>query len=72
VKRSDRDVAELRTEMRAHHQVLKALRETQLEQGQQIDELRQETREGFAMQATSMAQITALLTKITAPECGGS
>jgi chromosome segregation ATPase len=42
---ADRDVAELRTEMRAHHQVLNALRETQLEQGQQIDELRQEMRE---------------------------
>jgi chromosome segregation ATPase len=39
---ADRDVAELRTEMRAHHKVLNALRETQLEQGQQIDELRQE------------------------------
>ncbi len=39
---ADRDVAELRTEMRAHHRVLNALRETQLDQGQQIDELRQQ------------------------------
>ncbi len=42
---ADRDVAELRTEMRAHHKVLNALRETQLEQGKQIGELRQEMRE---------------------------
>lgn len=69
---ADRDVAELRTEMRAHHQVLNALRETQLEQGQQIDELRQEMREGFAMQATGMAQITTLLTKIISSEHGDS
>ncbi|MGH3868198.1 MAG: hypothetical protein ACRDQ4_19160 [Pseudonocardiaceae bacterium] len=80
---ADRDVAELRTEMRAHHQVLNALRETQLEQGQQIDELRREMhreidglrremRAGFAMQATGMAQITALLTTIAGPEHAGS
>ncbi|MDQ3760618.1 MAG: hypothetical protein M3460_02660 [Actinomycetota bacterium] len=80
---ADRDVAELRTEMRAHRQVLNALRETQLEQGQQIDELRQEMRqeigelrremrEGFAIQSTGMAQITALLTTIAGPERDGS
>ncbi len=73
---ADRDVAELRTEMRAHHKVLNALRETQLEQGKQIDGLRQEMqqelgglrqemREGFAMQSTGMAEIIALLTTIT-------
>jgi chromosome segregation ATPase len=78
---ADRDVAELRTEMRAHHKVLNALRETQLEQGQQIDELRremhqeigelrQEMREGFAVQSTGMAQITALLTTIAGPTGG--
>jgi chromosome segregation ATPase len=39
---ADRDVAEIRTEMRGYRQVLNALRETQLEQGQQITELRQE------------------------------
>jgi chromosome segregation ATPase len=98
---ADRDVAELRTEMRAHHKVLNALRETQLEQGKQFDELRremhqeisglrqemhqeiggmrqeigglrQEMREGFAMQSTGMAQITALLTTIAGPEHEGS
>jgi chromosome segregation ATPase len=105
---ADRDVAELRTEMRAHHKVLNALRETQLEECQRIDELRQEIdelrqelcrqidelrqeigglgqelrqeigglgqelREGFAMQSTGMAQITALLTTIAGPEHAGS
>jgi hypothetical protein len=69
--------------MRAHHQVLNALRETQLEQGQQIDglrremhqqigELRREMRAGFAVQSTGMAQITALLTTIAKPARGGS
>lgn len=38
----DRDVAEFRTEMRGHRQTLNALRETQLEQGQQIVGLHQE------------------------------
>lgn len=72
---ADRDVAEFRNEMRGHRQVLNALRETQLEQGQKIDELDRkiggldrEMREGFAVQATGMAQITALLTKIAGPE----
>jgi chromosome segregation ATPase len=90
---ADRDVAELRTEMRAHHRVLNALRETQLEQGgqlgdlrqqlgdlrqqlgdlrQQLDDLRREMREGFAMQSTGMAQITALLTAIAGPERGNN
>jgi hypothetical protein len=51
-------------ERRPHHQLG--------EQGQKIDELDQkmdelgrEMREGFALQATGMAQITALLTTIT-------
>ena len=35
---ADRDVSEFRTELRGHHQVLRALRETQLEQGQKIEE----------------------------------
>lgn len=78
---ADRDVAEIRTEMRGYRQVLNALRETQLEhgqqiseQGQQIGELRHEMSEldrrmraGFAMQADGMAHITALLTKIADP-----
>ena len=54
--------------MRGYRQVLNALRETQLEQGQQINGLRQELRAGFAMQANGIAQVTALLTKITNQE----
>ncbi len=59
---ADRDVAEFRTQMRAHHQVLSALRETQLEQGHKIEKQGREMREGFSTLATGMAQITALLT----------
>ncbi|MER6366474.1 hypothetical protein [Kitasatospora sp. NPDC001527] len=38
---ADRDTAEMRTALRAHTQVLNALRETQLEQGQAIQGLAQ-------------------------------
>ncbi len=75
---ADRDVSEVRAELRAHTQGLNALRETQLElrqtqleQGREITSLRQdvteqgrEMRAGFATLATGMAQITALLTNI--------
>jgi chromosome segregation ATPase len=83
---ADRDVSEVRAELRAHTQGLNALRETQLEQGREITTLRQdlvelgremrgqgrEMREGFATLATGMAQITALLTNITGSERDGS
>lgn len=65
---ADRDVSEVRAELRAHTQGLNALRETQLEQGRAISELRQEMRDGFATMATGMAQITALLTDAKGPE----
>jgi hypothetical protein len=65
---ADHDVSEVRAELRAHTQALNALRETQLEQGleirkhgQEIGELRQEMRAGFATLHTGMVQITALL-----------
>lgn len=64
---ADHDVSEVRAELRAHLQVLNALRETQLEQAREMREGFAETREGFAKQATGMAQITALLTKIAGP-----
>ncbi len=76
---ADRDVSEVRAELRAHTQGLNALRETQLEQGREITSLRQdvaeqgrEMREGFATLATGMAQITALLTNITGSERDGN
>jgi hypothetical protein len=65
---ADRDVSEVRTELRAHTQALNALRETQLEQAREIREGFAETREGFAKQGTGMAQITALLTIIAGSE----
>jgi chromosome segregation ATPase len=75
---ADRDVSEIRAELRAHIQALNALRKTQLEQGQEMADIRAalgetraevregfaEVREGFATQAIGMAQITALLTTI--------
>jgi hypothetical protein len=61
---ADHDVSEVRAELRAHTQALNALRETQLEQGQEM-------REGFATLSTGMSQITALLTNITDYPEGG-
>ena len=75
---ADRDVSEVRAELRAHTQSLNALRETQLEQGrtlgrlhQETDGLRHEMRNGFATMATGMAQITALLTETRKSESDG-
>ncbi|MGH3790008.1 MAG: hypothetical protein ACRDQ9_04290, partial [Pseudonocardiaceae bacterium] len=69
---ADHDVSEVRAELRAHLQVLNALRETQLDQAREMHEgfaeIRTEMHEGFAVQATGMAQITALLTMIAGPE----
>lgn len=78
---ADHDVSEVRAELRAHLQALNALRETQLEQAREMREgfadIRAEMyegfaemRAGFAVQATGMAQITALLATIAGP--GGS
>ena len=72
---ADRDVSEVRAELRAHTRVLNALRETQVEQGRAIVELRGEfvelrahteagfveMRVGFATLASGMADITSLL-----------
>jgi hypothetical protein len=65
---ADRDVSEVRAELRAHTRVLNALRETQAEQGRAIAELRAQTeagfvemRAGFATLASGMGDITRLL-----------
>jgi chromosome segregation ATPase len=65
---ADRDVSAVRTELRAHTQVLNALRQTQLEQGHKIDNLErkvhsldQEVRAGFSVLNAGMAQMTTLL-----------
>jgi chromosome segregation ATPase len=65
---SDHDVSEVRSELRAHTRALNALRETQLEQGeainslkQEMNSLKQEMSAGFAAINSGMAQITALL-----------
>ncbi len=69
---ADRDVSEVRAELRAHMQALNALRETQLAHVREMREgfatQNREMREGFATQAAGMTQITALLTKIMGPE----
>ena len=54
---ADRDVSEVRAELRSHTRVLTAVRETQVEQGQAIAELRTEVRAGFAEVRTELAEM---------------
>lgn len=61
---ADRDVAEVRAELRAHTQALNALRETQLEQGHAIAEQGQTMTAGFATLSTGMTEIHNLLEHI--------
>lgn len=68
---ADRDVSASAAKLDAHTRTLNALRETQLEQGatitdlnHRVDSLEREMCGGFAMTATGMAQITALLENI--------
>jgi len=55
---ADRDVSEVRAELRAHTQALNALRETQLEQAQKMSD-------GFTTLIVGIAQMTNLLQKIS-------
>lgn len=58
---ADRDVSEVRAELRAHTQALNALRETQLEQAREMREgfaeIRAEMREGFAEIREELAEM---------------
>lgn len=74
---ADRDVSEMKAQLRAHMQALNALRETQLEQDVRLSALElemrsgfQEMRTGFATVHSGMAHITTLLEGIapTGPE----
>lgn len=65
---ADRDVSEVRAELRAHTSVLNALRKTQLEYHEELlkhrgefRDFKVETRSGFATLHTGMAHITSLL-----------
>lgn len=79
---ADRDVAEVRAELRAHNQVLNALRATQVEQGHLLQEHRHRLQEqgaalarledrvdrGFATMQAGMTQIVTLIEGIGGPE----
>ncbi|HEX4705807.1 MAG TPA: hypothetical protein VH352_27060 [Pseudonocardiaceae bacterium] len=73
---ADRDVSEFRVELRAHTSTLNALRETQLEQQEQLARLEDKVdsglarlegkvNDGFTKTSLGMAQITALLQNLT-------
>jgi phage shock protein A len=66
---ADNDVADFRTELRAHRKSLEALRENQLDMQAEMHDMRTEMgdmrtemRDGFSTVGVGMAQITALLT----------
>ncbi len=70
---ADRDVSEMHAELRAHTRTLQALRTSQVEQGQEIREMRgdigemrgdiSELRQGMAVLGQGQARITDLLTR---------
>lgn len=69
---ADRDVSEVRAELRAHTGALNALRETQLELGHrisgvegQLEGLERTTTEGFATLGGGMTQVVTLLEGLT-------
>jgi phage shock protein A len=71
---ADRDVADFRTELRAHRKSLEALRDTQIDMltdmrqmKTEMGEMKTEMREGFSTVGVGMAQITALLTTAIGP-----
>lgn len=78
---ADRDVSDVRAELRAHLRTLNALRQTQLEMQEgmrdmradlrgEIAELRTEMRGSFSVVNTGMAQISALLANIARDDNG--
>lgn len=64
---ADRDVSDLGETLRAHTQLLNALRETQIEQAQRLYSLDQRMTQGFATLGEGMTRIHTLLGRI-APE----
>jgi outer membrane murein-binding lipoprotein Lpp len=72
---ADREVSDVRTELRAHTQVLNALRETQIEQGRhlsqldakvvrldaKVDQMDAKVDQALGLLSTGMARIVALL-----------
>jgi len=62
---ADRDVTEVRAELRAHAQVLNSLREDQLALRAEMGEFRDETRQEFAVVNARMTRIVKLLESTT-------
>ncbi len=56
---ADRDVSEVRAELRAHTGALNALRENQVEQGQAIGDLQVKVNQGFAEMRGKLDQTAA-------------
>jgi hypothetical protein len=72
---ADRDVSEVRAELRAHTGVLNALRDTQREFAEQLRETSKQLREmdrrmanGFTTVHTGMQHITVLLERAIGPD----
>ncbi|MEV6826545.1 hypothetical protein [Amycolatopsis sp. NPDC051102] len=61
---ADRDVSDFKQTLNGHTQVLNALRETQIEQGREIVDLRPEMRSGFTKINVSVEQMSRLLQQV--------
>lgn len=65
---ADRDVSEVRAELRAHTRALNALRETQVEQGQAMHREFAEMRARLDQTTGGLDQILGLLNTLIAPD----
>lgn len=65
---ADRDVSEVRAELRAHTGALNALRDTQREFAEQLREMDRRMTDGFATMHTGMQHITVLLERAIGPD----
>ncbi|MFJ9785289.1 hypothetical protein ACIRSS_37355 [Amycolatopsis sp. NPDC101161] len=61
---ADRDVSEFKQTLNGHTKVLNAVRETQLEQAQEVAELRSEMQSGFTKINVGMDRISRLLQQV--------
>ncbi|WP_026425050.1 hypothetical protein [Actinokineospora inagensis] len=65
---ADRDVSALTARLDAQTRLLSALRETQVEHGQQLGTLEAEVRRGFTALATGQAEISTLLQRLASKD----
>jgi chromosome segregation ATPase len=61
---ADRDVSDFKQTLNSHTQVLNALRETQVEHGQRLDQLEAKVDSGFTKMNIGMERMTQLIQQV--------